>query len=166
MCKTKNQSLTANLQSANQLRHLKFRSLNWWSWAAILSMLFVALSGHKIGLYAAMVVALAQAAVGFIYVRRIAHFPNQVRLAFVFWMILSMIPLFSFLQWSLSAGLILAVIFGYCPIARMLLLFPWNRIKPLSPELLAWIISHPVTETSILDAYHQTEKIASVGRIH
>lgn len=131
--------------------HLKIDSLTWWTWVSLSVSMSAALVGLKLGHTIAMYIAIGHAAIWLLRHKSIAHFPTQVRITFVFWMALSFVPMMSPLLWSLTAGTILFVLFGYCPIARMLLFLPMNRKLPLSVRKASRIIFHPPVDGSILD---------------
>ena len=75
----------------------------------------------------------------------LSAFRVQVRLGYVLIAVVAfqeplralyLIPLFG--TWA-------NVLFGYCPLGRMLTLAPWNRREPLSADLLRRTISTPPT---------------------
>jgi len=65
-------------------------------------------------------------------------FPTQLRIAYVGWLVLgTFVPFLGVMMHITLVGLGANLIWGYCPLARMLYLLPWNRQQPLSLEL-AW----------------------------
>jgi hypothetical protein len=64
-----------------------------------------------------------------------------------------MYPPLSFIHWIQLVGTTAVVTVGYCPLARIMVLMPWNRSRPLTVAL-AWntIISPPVAD-SILEVH-------------
>jgi len=63
-------------------------------------------------------------------------FPAQLRIAYVGWLALgTYVPALSVMMLITTAGLLANLLFGYCPLARMLYLLPWNRDQPLTARL-------------------------------
>ena len=56
------------------------------------------------------------------------------------------------------------LVVDYCPLARMLLLLPWNRRQPLSPALVRWIAFAPPRPGSIADRLAGRPAIPSATR--
>ena len=75
--------------------------------------------------------------------RGITSFPMQVRLGYLGLLILGLVQLFSWIHWVQLIGGIIMLTTGYCPMARMLSLFPWNRNKAMSWNLLQTILLTP-----------------------
>lgn len=65
-----------------------------------------------------------------------AEFPVQVRIAYFLWVAAgTYIPYMAILLYITTIGLATNLFWGYCPLARMMSLVPWNRSKPLSWDL-------------------------------
>jgi drug/metabolite transporter (DMT)-like permease len=85
-------------------------------------------------------------AVFFIYLERfnLMAFPVQVRLAYVVWMAIgTYIPFMVWLIWVTTVGLAANLFVGYCPLARMLSLLPFNRNEPFSFDLVKRVFLSP-----------------------
>jgi len=75
---------------------------------------------------------------------RIAAFPNQVRIAYVLWVAVgTYLPGGVVLMWITTIGLATNLFWGYCPLARMLYLLPWNRDVALNWSLVARVFMTP-----------------------
>jgi hypothetical protein len=75
---------------------------------------------------------------------RPAPFPVQVRLAYLAWVAIgTYVPYMLVLLYITTLGLTTNLFLGYCPLARMLYLLPWNRAEPFSLELLARVFLTP-----------------------
>ncbi len=71
-------------------------------------------------------------------------FPVQVRLAYVAWVAIgTYIPYMTFLMIITTIGLTTNLCFGYCPLARMLYLLPFNRNEPFSLNLVKQVFLTP-----------------------
>ncbi len=147
------QSNSPEVESAdtsNGVLRIEIRSYKWWLWC-VLSVLLIAslFLGHPFR-QAAMIVAVLQAAFWFAQHRSLMHFPTQVRVAYVIWMAASFVPVLSVLYWIQTAGTTALILFSYCPLARMLLLFPFNRDVPLTFGRVIKIFFTPPTNGSVL----------------
>ncbi len=132
------------------MAHIKLKEATWWTWLLIAGLLIAGLAGNPIMRQAAMALAVAQALVYLAAHRSVLHFPTQVRVAYALWMAASFVPELTFMYWIQTAGTTALVLFGYCPLARMLLVFPWNRSVPLTWRRLATIAFHPPVRGSVL----------------
>jgi hypothetical protein len=62
--------------------------------------------------------------------------PVQIRVAYGIYLGMSFLLQMHWLYWLPTVGTYALVVFGYCIMARMLSLLPWNRTEFLSLELL------------------------------
>ena len=87
--------------------------------------------------------------VGFCSVHRsLKHFPTQLRIAYAHgWPRSSSHTVHSIR--ILTAGTTARVLTGYCAMARLLILLPWNRSVPLTLRRIGIIASHPPVEGSV-----------------
>lgn len=68
---------------------------------------------------------------------RLDPFPVQVRLAYFAWVAAGTYVLcMEILMWITTVGLAANLIVGYCPLARMMTLLPWNRNEGISWSLV------------------------------
>jgi hypothetical protein len=74
-------------------------------------------------------------------------FPVQVRLAYFIWVAVgTYVPYMLFLMYITLVGLATNLFLGYCPLARMMNLLPWNRQEKLSLDLFRRVyFSSPVS---------------------
>jgi hypothetical protein len=73
-------------------------------------------------------------------------FPAQLRIAYAAWVALgTFVPGLTWMMYVTTAGLAANLAFGYCPLARMLYLLPWNREEPFDAGLpLRVFLAKPV----------------------
>ena len=132
------------------LAHMKFASFAWWIWAILAGLMLWGLTGQMLAREAAMALAVLQA-IGYLLVyRSVRHFPTQLRIAYALWMAAGSMPALSIMYWILAAGTTARVLTGYCAMARLLLLLPWNRSVPLTRRRIRIIAFHPPIEGSVL----------------
>jgi hypothetical protein len=117
--------------------YLMPREPTWWVWLATVLLLIAGLAGHTAGFVAAITLSLAQAAFFLWKHFSLTSYPVQIRVAYTALLILCFAPAMRWLYWLPSLGTLALLFFGYCPMARMLSLMPWNRREPLTARLLA-----------------------------
>jgi hypothetical protein len=129
----------------------RLKEMDWWYWLVTDGLLIGSLAGWRWEAYPVIALTVIQAAHYLHRERRIMAFPVQVRLGYLLLLVLGTIAPLGFIHWIQLAGTTAVVTVGYCPLARILALMPWNRRRPLSAALV-WntIISSPVAG-SILD---------------
>jgi hypothetical protein len=108
----------------------------WWAWLAIVVLLTIGLSGPTDAFLVAWGISLAQTTGIFFRERELQAFPVQLRLAYTILLSICLLPGMHWLFWLPTLGTWALVIFGYCLLARVLSLLPWNRQEPLSVDLL------------------------------
>ncbi len=73
-----------------------------------------------------------------------AAFPAQVRIAYFLWVAVgTYVPYMTILMYITTVGLATNLFVGYCPLARMLCLLPWNRKEPFSLSLVMSVFLTP-----------------------
>jgi hypothetical protein len=130
-----------------------WKDMDWWYWLVTDGLLIGSLAGWRWGAYPAITLTVIQTVRYLVRERRIAAFPVQVRLGYLLLLVLGMYPPLGFIHWIQLAGTTAVVTVGYCPLARIMVLMPWNRSGPLTAALV-WntIISSPVAG-SILEVH-------------
>lgn len=78
-------------------------------------------------------------------------FRVQVRIAYAGLVLLTAWPPLRLLGWVPTVGTWAQVIFGYCALARLLSLMPWNRSEPFTWRLAWRTFAAPPAATSILE---------------
>jgi hypothetical protein len=131
----------------------RWKEMDWWYWLVTDGLLIGSVAGWRWGAYPVITLTVIQAVHYLIRERRIAAFPVQVRLGYLLLLVLGMYPPLGFIHWIQLAGTTAVVTFGYCPLARIMVLMPWNCSRPLTAALVwSTIISPPVTG-SILEVH-------------
>lgn len=73
---------------------------------------------------------------------RLMDFPVQLRIVYFAWVLLGTYHL-RVLMYITTVGLAANLFVGYCPLARMMYLLPWNRSEPFSAELVVRVFLSP-----------------------
>ena len=108
----------------------------WWAWTLTAILLTMGLLGQPVGFIAAMVVTVVQCMVMVGREKSVLAFPVQLRIAYLLLLMMCFVPQMRWLYWVPTIGTFALVIFGYCLMARMLSLLPWNRQETFSADLL------------------------------
>jgi hypothetical protein len=75
---------------------------------------------------------------------KVSAFPAQVRIAYLVWVAVgTYVPYMVILMYITTVGLATNLFWGYCPLARMMYLFPWNREETFSLGLLRRVFFTP-----------------------
>lgn len=77
-------------------------------------------------------------------------FPMQVRIGYLGLLILGQLAFLDWVNWVQLIGTTALLTTGYCPLARILSLAPWNRNRPLSWDLFVTAIFTPPVSGSII----------------
>jgi len=108
----------------------------WWAWTVTAILLTLGLVGYPAAFVFAMVLTGIQVVLVLFRERKFSAFPVQLRVAYLGLLCLSFIPQMRWLYWLPMLGTFALVILGYCLLARVLSLLPWNRDEPISSDLL------------------------------
>jgi hypothetical protein len=112
------------------------RSVAWWYWLLSAAMLTSGVAGWHWGYCLAGTLTMVQIVHFLILERSLMAFPVQVRVGYLAILLLGIWEPMRWIYWVPMAGTWAVVLFGYCPLARLLSLMPWNRARPLSIRLV------------------------------
>jgi hypothetical protein len=132
------------------------RSVGWWYWLGIAGLLAAEAAGwREAGGWA---VGLGTVQLAHYHWREGAldAFPVQVRLAYLGLLVAGLWPPLVLVHGIQLAGTGALLLAGYCPLARMLALAPWNRPVPLTGALVRRAILSPPRPGTILQALYGT----------
>jgi hypothetical protein len=121
----------------------------YWQLSALL--LAAHFAGAPLALEAAILLCTAQALDMVRQRRSLRAFPVQVRLAYLGLLGLGLWPPLAVLQVLQFVGVNAMLVADYCPLARLLVLMPWNRRVPFSLALLRWAAFSPPAPGAIVD---------------
>lgn len=129
---------------------IEYRSIVWWYWLASAALLAAGLAGRPGALTAFLALCVVQVAHIALRDRRLASFPLQTRIAYLLIAAAGLWPPLGAVHGLLLAGTLARVVFGYCALARLLSLLPWNRREPLTARLVWKTFASPPVSGSIL----------------
>lgn len=116
------------------------RDPSWLHWTATIPLLAGHVAGIPRCLEAAVALCIVMAFGMWLRTRSVLAMPVQVRLAYTALLLVGMAPGMFWIYYVQLAGTTAMVLFGYCPLVRMLTLFPWNRPEPITKPWLTRLI--------------------------
>ncbi|MDH5649307.1 MAG: hypothetical protein OEY67_06590 [Gammaproteobacteria bacterium] len=112
-----------------------YKNSIWWYWLATIPLLAMGVAGQVEAIYLAMVLTVIQ----FVHYRiadEKISFRVQVRAYYLGLLVMGLwAPLF-WIHWVQLIGTTAMVLFGYCTLARLSSLLPWNRTAVLNWDLV------------------------------
>ena len=115
---------------------LEYRALSWWYWLVTVGFLTAGVSGWQTGFLLAIGLTVFQLIHFTIRERSITAFPIQVRFGYLLLLLIALPDQLQLIYWIPTIGTWAQVLFGYCTMARMVSLLPWNRKEAFSFDLL------------------------------
>ena len=110
--------------------------LTWWYWFLTMGLFGAGLFGWPAGIFLAMALCAVQVAHVLWLTQDLTALPVQVRVAYLAILIVGLWGPLQWIHWLLLAGNAVRVLIGYCLLARILSLAPWNLRQPLSLALI------------------------------
>lgn len=131
----------------------RLRTLSWWYWAATAVLLTWGLIGGERAAFG-LVIALGLVQTLHFLAREgsVRAFPVQVRASYLGLLAAALWPPLGWIYWVQFAGTWAMVLLGYCPLARLLSLAPWNRTERLSWALLRRTALTPPAKMQLVHA--------------
>lgn len=124
---------------------IEYRDTGWQYWAVTAALLGVGLFTGLPGVEAAAGLCAIQTLHYAALERRVTAFPVQVRLAYLALLLAGFWSPLAWVHWVQLVGTTARVTVGYCLLARIMSLMPWNRREPLSRALVTrTFVSAPV----------------------
>lgn len=115
---------------------LEYRALSWWYWLVTVVLLTAGVCGWAPGFLLAIGLTVFQLLHFLLRERRLSAFPVQVRLGYLLLLLVALPEPLQLIYWIPTLGTWAQILFGYCTMARLVSLLPWNRGEPLSARLL------------------------------
>ncbi len=127
-------------------------TVGWWYWAITLTLLALwLLFGNQDAIAAAIGLTVVQAIHFALRAGDPVSFSVQVRSGYLALLVLGLFPPLRFIHWIQLLGTTALVTVDYCPLARALVLLPWNRRQPFSLALVRRVFFSRPAEGSIRD---------------
>ena len=115
---------------------IEYKSIGWWYWLVTAGLLTYGVTVNQIGFLIAIGLTVFQLIHFVIRERGIKAFPVQVRFWYLMLLLVALPEPLQLIYWIPTIGTWAQVIFGYCAMARLVSLLPWNRSEPFSFALI------------------------------
>jgi len=119
------------------------RDPSWLHWAVTIPLLAGHIAGVRGCLEVAITLCVIMAVGMWTRTRSVLAMPVQVRIAYGALLAFGTAPGMFWVYYVQLIGTTAMVLFGYCPLVRMLTLLPWNRKGPISGTWLLRLIFAP-----------------------
>ena len=129
---------------------LDIKDYGWWYWLASTICLWIAVTLNTLAFDLVLLIATVQLVHFIVAEGQITKFPVQIRLGYLSFLLLSMPEGMNWLLWIPAVGTLARVLFGYCIMARMLMLLPFNRSHVLSWRFVKAAFLTPPVRGNIL----------------
>ena len=106
---------------------IELKDMGWWYWLVTASLLTLGIAGNELGFLLAIGLTIFQLIHFIVREASITCFPVQVRFWYLMLLFVAWIDFMQWLYWVPTIGTWAQIIFGYCTMARLVSLFPWNR---------------------------------------
>jgi len=113
-----------------KLFYIKLNDWTWWVWTITAVLLIVGILGYSKAFIGAIAITAAQAFIFLLRDRSFSAFSVQLRIAYLLLLLIAYPPIMRWLYWLPAIGTIALIVFGYCFLARILSLLPWNSREP------------------------------------
>lgn len=124
---------------------IDYKDLGWWYWLVTAGFLTYGVAGNPVGFMLAIGLTVFQLIHYIIREQSISVFSVQVRFWYLMLLIVALPVPMQLIFWIPTIGTWAQIIFGYCTMARLVSLFPWNRNEPFTIALLGkTFFSRPV----------------------
>ena len=124
---------------------IEYKDIGWWYWLVTAPLLTIGVLGNELGFILAIGLTIFQLIHYIVREKSIKAFPVQVRFWYLLLLIVAFPEIMQWLYWVPCIGTWAQVIFGYCAMARLVSLWPWNREEPFTLELIvSTFLSRPV----------------------
>ncbi|MFN2353099.1 MAG: hypothetical protein ABR512_01060 [Desulfopila sp.] len=124
---------------------IEYKNIGWWYWLATAILLTYGVTGNDLGFILAMCLTSVQLLHYINREKSIKAFPVQVRFWYLMLLLISFPESMQWLYWIPCIGTWAQILFGYCAMARMVSLLPWNREDDFTLKLLTkTMLSRPV----------------------
>jgi len=115
---------------------LDYKDLGWRYWLVTTIFLTLGVAGNVIGYLLAIGLTIIHLVHFLIQDSSFTSFPIQVRICYLLLLLIALPQPLQWIFWIPCIGTWAQVIFGYCTMARIVSLFPWNRTEIFSLKLL------------------------------
>ncbi|MCU7851425.1 MAG: hypothetical protein KZQ80_04350 [Candidatus Thiodiazotropha sp. (ex Monitilora ramsayi)] len=129
---------------------IEYRDLGWWYWLVTAVLLTLGVFGVSEAFLWAIALTLVQLIHFAMREGSVKAFPVQVRFWYLMLLLLALPQPLQLIFWIPTIGTWAQLTFGYCTMARLVSLFPWNREEIMSWQLIQRTFFSPPVRGNIL----------------
>lgn len=139
---------------------IEYKDIGWWYWLVTACLLTAGVAGYPVGFLLAIGLTVFQLCHFVIRERGITAFPVQVRLWYLVLLVVAFYEPLRLIYWIPTIGTWAQLLFGYCTMARLVSLLPWNREEAFSLALVKkTFFSRPV-QGSVKQGFARDSEVA------
>ena len=136
---------------------LEVKDIGWWYWLVTVCLLSAALLGWVDGFLWATALTAFQIVFYLVRENKISAFPVQVRIGYLLLLLIALPEPMQLIYWIPVIGTWAQVIFGYCTMARLVSMMPWNSSEPFSLLSVKKVFLTPPIRGSVLQGHAPIE---------
>jgi len=128
---------------------LEYNKDSWWFWLVTAILLSLGVFGVPLFFKWAIALTVAQIIYFSFKLQGVTSFPMQVRVCYLGLLVVSQPKMLQWLYWVPTIGTWAQVLVGYCLMARVVTMFPWNREEAFTWHYFRKTIFSPPVPGSI-----------------
>ena len=132
---------------------LEYTDKGWWYWLVTVIFLTAGVSGYADGFMYAIGITIIQLVHYTLSEKSLTSFPVQVRMGYLLLLLVALIEPLRWLFWVPTIGTWAQIIFGYCTMARIVSLMPWNSDERMTLTLLVKTFFSPPVRGSVKQGF-------------
>ncbi|MGM0532819.1 MAG: hypothetical protein ACQER7_15840 [Bacteroidota bacterium] len=132
---------------------IEYKDIGWWYWILTATLLTYGVMENELGFILAIGLTSIHLLHYIIREKRIKAFPVQVRFFYLMLLLVAFPGIMQWLYWVPCIGTWAQIIFGYCAMARMVSLWPWNREEDFTLKLLMKTFLSPPVKGSVQQGF-------------
>jgi len=106
---------------------LEYKKDSWWFWVVTAIFLSLGVAGVPVFFKWAIALTVVQIIYFSVKLQSVSSFPMQVRVCYLGLLVVSQPKMLQWLYWVPTIGTWAQVLVGYCLMARIVSMYPWNR---------------------------------------
>lgn len=130
---------------------IDYKDVGWRYWFVTAAMLTVGMFGNSLGFQIAIGCTVVHLLHFIIRTQSMTVFSVQVRIAYLLLLVVAFAEPLRLLYWIPTVGTWALLLFGYCTMARVVSLLPWNRDEDFSLALVKRTFFSPPVRGNLME---------------
>lgn len=144
---------------------IDIKDYSWWYWVVTSICLWLTMTVYPEAYQWTVVIAVIQLLHFSLLEGSATHFSVQIRWGFLIYLLIALPENLQWILWLPAFGTLARVLFGYCLMARLLMLLPFNRKVKLTWQFVREAFLTPPVRGSILHGLPSVQKPDEVSYI-